>query len=466
MKATMRWIKCAAVLITVLFLSACVGHAKPEYEKNLFDTSYVHTVDVTIAEADWQDLITHPEEKTKYEADLVIDGEEVKQVSFSAKGNSSLAFVKARGDSNRYSFKINFGKNIKGQTFQGLDKLHLQNLYADRTYMKDYIAYDLFRKMGVPAPLTSYVFITVNGKDFGLYLAAEDLDDSFLDRTCRGNGSLYQPELSEQALDDEKAEAILAGGNVIVSGARGADLKYIDDDPDSYPDIFDNAVTKRSEESDQRVIAALRKLQEGKDLKSILVTKELARYFAVNNYLMNYDTYIGLMTHNCYLYEKNGKLSVFPWDYNLAFGAFSMDAVLTHANDTREVINMGIDSPLLSIPPEERPLWSRYIADETCRNAYHAAMDQFLKEQIESGALEKEIDRVYTMIRPYIENDPTKLCTLQDTDEAHEILTQICLLRAESIRRQLNGSLASETKLQNPADRVDPAGADVQDLRY
>ena len=219
----MRWVKCAAVLITVLFLSACVGHAKPEYEKQLFDTSHVHTVDVTIAEADWQNLITHPEEKTKYEADLVIDGEEVKQVSFSAKGNYSLAFVKARGDSNRYSFKINFGKNIKGQTFQGLDKLHLQNLYADRTYMKDYIAYDLFRKMGVPAPLTSYVFITVNGKDFGLYLAAEDLDDSFLDRTCRGNGSLYQPELSEQALDEEKTQALLDGGNAIVSGARGAD---------------------------------------------------------------------------------------------------------------------------------------------------------------------------------------------------------------------------------------------------
>ena len=72
--------------------------------------------------------------------------------------------------------------------------------------MKDYIAYDLFRKMGVPAPLTSYVFITVNGKDFGLYLAAEDLDDSFLDRTCREEGSLYQPELSEQALDEEKTQ--------------------------------------------------------------------------------------------------------------------------------------------------------------------------------------------------------------------------------------------------------------------
>lgn len=466
MKAMMRWVKCAAVLITVLFLSACMGHAKPEYEKKLFDTSCVHTVDVKIAEADWQDLITHPEEKTKYEADLVIDGEEVKQVSFSAKGNSSLALVKSRGDSIRYSLKINFGKNIKGQTFHGLDKLHLQNIFGDKTYMKEYLAYDLFRKMGVPAPLASFVFITINGNDFGLYMAVEDLDDSFLDRTCKGEGSLYQPEMKEQALDDEKAEAILAGGNVIVSGARGADLKYIDDNPDSYPDIFDNAVTKRSEESDQRVIDAMKKLQEGADLRSIADTEELARYFAVNNYLMNYDSYVGLMTHNFYLYENSEKLSIFPWDYNLAFGAFSMDGKFGSHNDTGEVINMGIDSPLLTADSKDRPLWSRYIADETCRKEYHAAMDQFLKEQIESGAFEKEVDRVYTMIRPYIEKDPTKLCTLQDADNAHEVVKKLSLLRAESVRRQLNGSLASETKLQDPADRVDPADVDVQDLRY
>ena len=97
----MRWIKCAAVLITVLFLSACMGHAKPEYEKTLFDTSCVHTVDVRIAETDWQDLIIHPEEKTKYEADLVIDGEEIEQVSFSAKGNQPEDYAEAEQKENK-----------------------------------------------------------------------------------------------------------------------------------------------------------------------------------------------------------------------------------------------------------------------------------------------------------------------------------------------------------------------------
>ena len=108
----MKWIKRILIFVTVLLVSACMDSTKPEYEKKFFDTGYVHTVDVKIAESDWKDLITHPEHKTKYEADLVIDGEEIEQVSFSAKGNSSLAFVKASGTSDRYSFKINFGKYV------------------------------------------------------------------------------------------------------------------------------------------------------------------------------------------------------------------------------------------------------------------------------------------------------------------------------------------------------------------
>ena len=462
----MKWIKRILIVVAVLLVSACMGSAKSEYENKFFDTGYVHTVDVKIAESDWKDLITHPEHKTKYKADLVIDGEEIEQVSFSAKGNSSLAFVKASGTSDRYSFKINFGKNIKGQTFQGLDKLHLQNIFADRTYMKEYLAYDLFRKMDVPAPLCSYVFVSINGEDFGLYLAVEDLDKSFLNRTCNGEGALYQPELSEQALDDEKAQALLDGQNAVVAGARGADLNYIDDNPDSYPDIFDNAITKHSEESARQVIKAMKGLRDGADIRSVLDTKELARYFAVNNYLMNYDTYVGMMTHNYYLYERNGKLSVFPWDYNLAFGAFPMDAVIDHANDTGEVINMGIDSPFLNARPEERPLWMRYLADETCRMEYHAAMEKLLKEQFDSGAFENETDRVYAMIRPYIEKDPTAFSTPQEVEKAYEGIKKLCSLRTESIHRQLNGSLASETAQQDPANRVAPEGVNVTDLGF
>ncbi len=69
---------------------------------------------ITLSDDDWSDLKANPLNKTKYEADITIDGETVNKVSFSTKGNTSLSFV-ASSDSDRYSFKVNFGKYVEGQ---------------------------------------------------------------------------------------------------------------------------------------------------------------------------------------------------------------------------------------------------------------------------------------------------------------------------------------------------------------
>ena len=37
-------------------------------------------------------------------------------------------------------------------------------------------------EFGVASPLVSYCYITVNGEDWGLYLAVEAVEDSFLER--------------------------------------------------------------------------------------------------------------------------------------------------------------------------------------------------------------------------------------------------------------------------------------------
>ena len=110
------------------------------YETGLFDTSYVHKINVKISDEDWKDLRENPLQKTKYQVNVTIDGDTVENVSFATKGNTSLSQV-ASTDSDRYSFKINFGKYEDGQTYQGLDKLNLNNIMSDATYMKDYLSY-------------------------------------------------------------------------------------------------------------------------------------------------------------------------------------------------------------------------------------------------------------------------------------------------------------------------------------
>ena len=162
------------------------------YENRLFDRSKVHTIDIVMN--DWEGFIEGCESEEYSACNLVIDGEAVRNVGLRAKGNTSLSSVKNM-NSSRYSFKIEFDQYENGKTYHGLDKLCLNNIIQDNTYMKDYLAYTLMYDFGVDAPLCSYAYITVNGEDWGLYLAVEAIEDSFLERNYGSNyGDLYKPD--------------------------------------------------------------------------------------------------------------------------------------------------------------------------------------------------------------------------------------------------------------------------------
>ena len=218
--------------------SATADNAKntsAEYAESLFDTGYVHEINVEISEDDWKDLLENPLEKTKYKANVTIDGNRVENVSFATKGNTSLSQV-ASSDSDRYSFKINFGKYEKGQTYQGLDKLNLNNIMSDATYMKDYLSYMIMREAGVSAPLTSYAALSINGELHGLYIAIENVSDSFLERNGQSaDGALYKPE-SDMMNNAGKGEAPQGdmqppqGGDTQKTGDKvdASDLKLTD----------------------------------------------------------------------------------------------------------------------------------------------------------------------------------------------------------------------------------------------
>ena len=107
MKRSVRYLITVSLLLLEVIGSICSEAIKETsiqeeipktYENTLFDSSYVHRINITIAQEDWNDLLTNPLEKTKYKADIEIDGELVEEVSFATKGNSSLAFVAADGN--------------------------------------------------------------------------------------------------------------------------------------------------------------------------------------------------------------------------------------------------------------------------------------------------------------------------------------------------------------------------------
>lgn len=162
------------------------------YESRLFDRSRVHTIDIVMD--DWDSFIETVENEEYSVCSVVIDGEAHKNVAIRGKGNTSMSSV-SQMNSDRYSFKIEFDHYDSTKTYYGLDKLCLNNIIQDNTYMKDYLAYTLMDNFGVAAPLCSYAYITVNGEDWGLYLAVEGVEDAFLKRNYGSDyGNLYKPD--------------------------------------------------------------------------------------------------------------------------------------------------------------------------------------------------------------------------------------------------------------------------------
>lgn len=575
------------------------------YEDKLFDTSYVHTLDIVMD--DWDDFIDGCEDEEYVACSVVIDNDAYKNVGIRAKGNTSLSSVKNYGN-DRYSFKIEFDKYDSGKTYYGLDKLSLNNIIQDNTYMKDYLAYQMMGYFGVDAPLCSYVYITVNGEDWGLYLAVEGVEESFLQRNYGSDyGELYKPDsmsmgggrgnggefdmdefrenFDEDAAasdgdalenmtplvppDAEEAPDFTTGGNgpggagqfggmelpdgaetpgmgempdgaevpdmgeipdgaghygdmelpdgaevpdmgempdgagqhggmEIPDGAEvpdmgelpdgtgqpdaggmqggqmthgrendgmGSDdvsLIYSDDDYDSYSNIFENAKTDISDADKDRLIAALKKLNACEDIESVVDVDEVLRYFVVHNFVCNFDSYTGSMIHNYYLYEEDGQFSMIPWDYNLAFGGFSMGA----GDGATEMVNYPIDTPVSGGTIDSRPMLAWIFEDEAYTEMYHAYFAEFIEGYFDSGYFEELIDSTESMIAPYVEKDPTKFCTYEEFETGVDTLRQFCLLRAESISGQLDGTIPSTSDAQkgDSSNLVDASDITISDM--
>ena len=166
-----------------------------KYESKLFNTDQIMDIDILMDEDDWNNMLENAISEEYYSCNVVVNGKTFYSVGIRPKGNTSLSSIANDPDTDRYSFKLEFDHYIEGQTCYGLDKLILNNNYADATNMKEAIVYDMYQYLGVDASLYNYAKISVNGDYRGVYLALEAVEDSFMLRNYgTENGNLYKPE--------------------------------------------------------------------------------------------------------------------------------------------------------------------------------------------------------------------------------------------------------------------------------
>ena len=489
-----------------------------EYESKLFDTDQIMDIDILMDEDDWNDMLENAISEEYYSCDVVVNGKTFYSVGIRPKGNTSLSSIVNDPDTDRYSFKLEFDHYIEGQTCYGLDKLILNNNYADATNMKEAIVYDMYQYLGVDASLYNYAKISVNGDYRGVYLALEAVEDSFMLRNYgTEDGNLYKPESmgigggvdgngfpqmgempdgedfpqkgempdgedfpqkgempdgedfpqKDEMPDGEdfpqmgeapngEAADIKMG---IMGGNGGADLNYTDDDLDSYSTIWDGEITDSDKKDHKRVVEALKNISEGTDLETYMDVDNILKYMAVHTFVVNDDSLSGTMAHNYYLYEYNGKLNILPWDYNLSFGGMSMGGKMGGQSlGATSVINDAIDTPF-SITD----FFDALLENEEYLEQYHGYLNELVEKYVNGGEFEKTYERIRSQIDDLVGNDPTAFYSYEEYEEAANMLIEVVQLRAKSVSGQLAGTIPStdEGQQQDSSNLIDGSDIDL-----
>ena len=511
---------CAAAFSGPIAAAAGETGVSMTYETELFDTSSILTVNILMDEADRNDMLANAAAEEYYQCDVEIGGTTFYRVAIRPKGNTSLTSIASDPTTDRYSFKLEFDHYVDGQTCFGLDKLILNNNYADATNMKEALIYDMYQYLGADASLYNYAKLSVNGEYWGVYLALEAVEDSFLLRNYGvQDGELYKPDSmnigdgkdfgdfnaddmdfgnmtppdtqgnanqanssapsqtpdavdrpqnrdssgetsAEPSTDSGERPSMdfnFAGGKGGFSmSGGGADLNYTDDELDSYETIWDGEITDTTKADHKRVVTALKNISEGNALEDYMDVDNLLRYMAVHVFSVNEDSLSGSMAHNYYLYEAGGKLNLIPWDYNLALGGMG------RSNDATSVVNSAIDNAFSGTS-----FFDTLMENETYHSQYYAYLQQLVSEYIGGGGFDAFYTRVRSQIDALVESDPTAFYSYDEYLTAAKTLYQVVKLRGQSIQGQLDGTIPSTEAAQRTSDAlVDASALDLSTMGY
>ena len=497
----------AAAVVLCFLLSAFSGGLskqlggagiKMEYESKLFNTGEIINIDIQMDKAGWDEMLSNAMSEEYFSCDVVINGEKISNVAIRPKGNTSLMAIAADPDSDRYSFKLEFDHFVDGQTCFGLDKLILNNNYADATNMKEAVIYDMYQYLDVDASLYNYAKISLNGEYWGIYLALEGVEESFMLRNFgTQDGEMYKPEgmgmgsakpspngrdkkngtsskengrpefggfspddmpgngdFSPDDMPGNKDFSPKNKGDFSMGGSGGANLNYTDDNLDSYSTIWEGEITKTGKKDHRKVVAALKNISEGTSLEKYLDIDNVLKYMAVHTFAVNMDSLSGSMAHNYYLYEYDGQLNIIPWDYNLSFGGMSMES----SNTASTMVNYAVDTPFSGTK-----FFDALLKNEEYLEKYHNYLRQLVNNYVNGGEFEKVYSRIKSQIDSLVETDPTAFYNYNDYLTATKMLYQTIMLRAESINGQLDGTIPSTDngQRQDSSSLVDASEIDT-----
>ena len=230
-------------------------------------------------------------------------------------------------------YKVRFHKDqpLRLKASEKLTTINLLFEYMPRFALAEPLAYEVYRRAGVPTPLTEHIRLWIDEDVVGYHLLVEQPNRAFLRRNKRDDsGNLYKILWYERG--------------VVKQHEKKTNLHTGHDDVANLVDSLNQTEGEAQWELIQRHFNV----------------EEFTSYFAVNMCLSNWDGFFNnYFTYHDY--NGSGKWEIYPWDEDKAWGFYDAIKPGKVFYDMPLTFGMNGDIPpgMEQLPEDGRQVWGR-----------------------------------------------------------------------------------------------------------
>ena len=336
---------------------------------------------------------------------VTINGMRFDSIGVRYKGNSSY-FRTRKQTYKKLPFNIKLDYKIKTQKLPGgQTSVKLSNAFLDPGFIRDPLSYHLIKSY-MPAPVCNFTRLYVNGTYYGVYINTESVDSKFIRKHFEAEGG----QLVKCDPDNWRRTKSQSG----CPKGENASLVYLNDQPGCY-----DAFYEADDPAAWKLLINLTKTlnKKTKEVETVLNVDQALWMLALNNIMVNLDSYNGSLSHNYYLwFDSSGVAHPIIWDLNMSLGGWRRNMSFEEMKDD-ELIRY---SPMAEIDNLKRPLISKLLQNSHYRRLYLAHYRTILNEQFKNDAWLKTAQEMTREIDPWVKKDSLKLYSYEDFLNAYD----------------------------------------------
>jgi hypothetical protein len=374
--------------LQIALITLCFLMTSPVWSQSFYDIETINTIEIVFEESNWDNLLDNLEAAGNEErllGTVTLNGQVFDSVGVRYKGNSSYNSSNAK---NPFNIKLDY---VIDQKYEDFGTIKLSNGYKDPSFVREVLGYEIARKY-MPAPLSNYANVYVNGDYIGMYTSNQDVDKYFM-RT--------------HFVDDENAR--FKGEINEAKGMMGGVWQYLGDDSTDYAAKF----VIESDTGWSELINFLYTLNyDNTEVYQELNIDRHLWFLAFSNLLVNLDGPINNPQNHYLFQDMSYRFNPIPWDLNECFGVFTM--IQSERLGPPQPSNLAELDPFLNSDESDYPVVSKILSIDKYKKMYVAHMKTIIDENFSNGWYEDRAFELQDIIASDYQNDNNTFYTYSE----------------------------------------------------